>query len=109
MAFSIALRNTLPNQRFTVVLERTLYEIDVKTIGSGANQITLMSVTRANEVIIRNQRVLPNENVIPYGYQFDGFGNFRFVTDSDNYPVYTEFGVSVILTYFTAGEIASGN
>lgn len=89
----------VPNQSFSIVLDNNQYDISLYVI----NNVSAIDIIRNNVTILLGQRVVPNYPVIPYRYLEDG--NFIFVTENDDYPIYTSFGISQFLFYFSQDEI----
>jgi len=90
---------TLPNQSFTIQLENKLYDIAIKVV----QNTMVVSLTRNNEIILSNMRVVAGQPVIPYKYLENG--NFIFLTDDEELPFYTQFGISQRLLYVTIAEL----
>ena len=92
----------LPNQRFTATLDGTLFALHLQTLPNGT---CVASIARDNETVIRGVRVMPNRPIIPYRYHEGDAGNFAMLTPNDEYPVYTEFGITQTLVYASAEEL----
>lgn len=93
-----------PNQTFSSVLENDSYEIEIKTV----TDFTYISINRNGEQVISAQKCNINQDILLYDYQFNNFGNFRFSSNSDVYPNFNQFGVSVFFIYITKSEVSSG-
>jgi len=89
-----------PNQRFSALLDGAWFEIEIKTLDNGACAV---SIRRDNETIIQSVRALPNRALIPYLYR--EHGNFIFLTNDGEYPMYTQFGGACRLIYVTPDEL----
>jgi len=94
----------VPNQNFQLVVEQDSYDITLLTI----TDLTYVSITRNNEVIISNTKAVPNKNILENLYQYNEHGNFLF-TGEDDYPFYENFGVSNTFQYVTKAEVISGS
>lgn len=99
MSFNIPLQ-AVPNQSLSVVVDGINYELEVKT----AVNVTVITVTRDNELIITSTRAVFGTPILPYRYLEDG--NFIFTcTTDDTLPIYTNFGVTQFLSFYTADEL----
>lgn len=95
----------VPNQNFQVTLEDDFYDLTLLTDGD----ITLLTVVRNNELIITNAKAVPNKDIILSEYKFSEHGNFRFTSvDDDNYPFFSNYGISSFFQYVTKAEVISG-
>lgn len=90
-----------PNQSFTVTIDGTRWGVRLVAIGEG----TAADVSRDGVEILRGVRVVAGEPIIPYKYLVTG--NFLFITEVDQMPVYSAFGVSQTLVYLSPDEIAA--
>lgn len=91
----------LPNQRCSVRLEASLFELTVKA----AAGVMAMSITRDGKTIVRGVRCLPSTPLIPHRHLEGLTGNFYFHTEDNVYPHYSRFGATDVLCYLTAGEL----
>ena len=91
----------VPNQRVSVELDGDRYVIDFNDIGN----VTAATVTRNDEVLVSGQRVVAGTPILPYQYLESG--NFIFITDDGELPVYTEFGGTQTLYYLTQAEVVA--
>lgn len=89
----------IPNQKFTMQLDDSLYEITIKLTVN----VMSVSIVRQNEQIVSNTRAEALAPIIPYLYL--EHGNFIFFTIDDEYPNYELFGVTQFLFYFSAEEL----
>jgi hypothetical protein len=90
---------TIPNQIFNVLLDQNEWEISIYL----ANNIMAVDLNLNGVDIIIGQRAVPATPLIPYEYLENG--NFIFVTDDYDYPIYTEFGISQLLVYASPTEL----
>lgn len=93
----ISLQNT-PNQSFSLDTEGVVFDITISTTG-----VTVMDVVIDGVLKIGSAKCLPMTPVIPYRYL--EHGNFFFITENDEYPDYTKFGISQRLVYMTPSEM----
>lgn len=91
----------LPNQSFSIQLGASRYDITLKE----ANGAMTASIARDGAPVVENVRLVAGSPVLPYRYLEDG--NFVLVTQDDDLPYYTAFGVTQFLTYLTADEVAA--
>lgn len=93
--------SALPNQNFTVTLGDDAYNFTLNTCVN----ITTITLFRNQTLILSGERVPPLTPIIPYEYLESG--NFIFVTKNEEYPIYSEFGVSQFLMYVTQDELTA--
>ena len=91
----------IPTQKFSIILEELRYELRFKK----TTEVMVVDITRDGECIVQGLRCLPEQYLMPYQYQEGDGGNFIFVTENDELPDYTLFGVTQFLLYFTAAEL----
>lgn len=99
--------NNNPNQSFSIQLENHQYDFVVKSIN--ANNIDgvgvmAISIARDGVQVVSSTRAMPVFPLIPYRYLEDNEGNFFFITLNNEYPNYTQFGITQSLIYLTASE-----
>lgn len=90
----------IPNQVFTVLLENTLYKVQLRTIQG----LTYMSAWINDEPLFYSQLCSPNIYVNPYRYVGSG-GKFMFSCLDNEYPNYNNFGNTQYLLFYTAEEV----
>jgi hypothetical protein len=99
MSFNIPLQ-AVPNQSLSVVVDGLSYVLLLKTAGS----VTIVTVVRDNETLISSTRAVFGAPILPYLYLENG--NFIFTcTTEDTLPIYTSFGVTQFLSFYTADEL----
>jgi hypothetical protein len=94
----------LPKQQFTVVLDNVLWDITIieaagimaATFKSGGNVTPVASGARC----VAGQLVIPKDREA-------GGGNFLFLTANNELPWWESFGVSQLMFYASAAEIAA--
>lgn len=91
----------IPNQNFSINLDNNLFDITLRT----TNGITSASFTINGTDTIDNIRCVAGSVLIPYAYL--EAGNFMFLTNNYQFPIYTQFNISQTLVYFTAAELAT--
>lgn len=90
-----------PNQSFNVRLDDTRYAVRLKE----ANGVMVADITIDDVVTLSATRVLAGEPLIPYLYQ--QVGNFVLLTNGDELPDWSQFGVSQSLVYLSPAELAA--
>lgn len=90
----------IANQTFTVMIENVNYRIALRTIQG----LTYMSAWANGDILFYNQMCSPNAFVNPYNY-VSVAGKFYFRCSDGQYPYFKNFGDTVELLYYTAGEI----
>ena len=90
----------IPNQMFNVLLENTMYKVQLRTIQG----LTYMSVWANEEPLFHGQLCSPNIFVNPYNYVGIG-GKFMFKCIDDEYPNYKNYGNAQELLFYTAEEV----
>lgn len=93
----------MANQELSIALEGARYILRVIEITNGM----AITITRDDEVLIENQRLLPNVPIMEERH-LQGFGgNFMLTTQDEEIPYYTSFDVTQFLVYITAEELAA--
>ena len=62
----------------------------------------VIDITRDGNAIVTGQRCLIAQPLMPYSYQWSGFGNLVF----DNDPDWNNFGTTCNLYYLSAQELS---
>lgn len=91
----------VPNQSFSLLVDSNSWDITLKATGG----IMSISLTLNNVDLYDSLRVVAGQFVIPYEYQ--EAGNFLFITQSQQLPDYTQFGVTQQLIYISPAELAA--
>jgi hypothetical protein len=91
----------LPNQSLSVLLDGNQWNVLLKT----ARGTTVASLTLNGTGVLDGARCVAGSFVIPSDYE--EAGNFFFVTQNGDLPVYTEFNVTQSLVYVSASELAA--
>lgn len=93
--------SAIPNQNFTIQLDNSTYNFSLFTI---INSVAV-NLVRDNTALLSGTRVVAGYPVIPYRYL--EIGNFIFLTQNDDLPDYTQFGITQSLIYASASELVS--
>lgn len=93
--------SAIPNQSFSVVLNTQLYYLAIKLIGN----VMAVDLSINNTIILLGMRAVAGYPIIPYSYLENG--NFVFTNQNDDYPFYTQFGITQFLIYATQQELAA--
>lgn len=101
----INLQNTLPNQELTITLDQVKYILTFRTIGW--RTYVSININGAATNAVDGIQCMPNEALLPYKYLESPGGNFVFATPNDEYPLYTQFGVTHIFLYASVAELAA--
>lgn len=91
----------LPNQSFSIILDNNTWNFLIKTAGGA----TVVSLNLNNVDILDSAQAVSGSFIIPSLYQ--EAGNFFFLTQNQNLPIYTQFNVSQQLIYISAAELAA--
>lgn len=100
----ISLENQ-PNQEFNITLNNVPFRIALRYLEAGC---TLADIYASDNPVMLGVLCRANEFLIPYPYLAQN-GNFVFLSDDDDYPVYTNFGKSCKLYFLTPDEINGNN
>lgn len=92
---------SIPNQAFTVTIDNVRWGLALKD----ARGVMVADVTRDDIRLLSATRVLAGEAIIPYAYLQTG--NFLMLTDQNQLPEWGQLGVSQVLVYLSAAEIAA--
>lgn len=90
----------IPNQSFGIIIDGVSFDIVIKT-----TTVTIADITIDGVVKLQGVKCMPNRPIVPYEYLENG--NFFFVCDGEEYPYYTNFGISQSLVYLTPDEMAA--
>lgn len=93
----------LPNQSFSILLDQTQYDIRIES----TNNVMSFDIVRNNIAIVTGARSIAGFPIIPYKYLEDG--NFIILTMNEEYPDYTQFGITQSLIYASQAEIEAMN
>jgi hypothetical protein len=97
----------IPNQSLTIQLDNNNWDIDVRSCDTNpqtaGTAIVAFSFTLNGTVIISGQRGITNWPLIAYEYLQNG--NFFMITENDDYPDYTQFGITQYLIYASQAEL----
>lgn len=90
-----------PNQAFTVTIDGVRWSLRLVD----AERAMAVDVSRDGVLLLSGYRAVAGEPLIPYRYLQTA--NFVFLTASDEMPEWSLFGVSQVLVYLSAGEVAA--
>jgi hypothetical protein len=91
-----------PNQELSVTLGGNRWDITIKE----TNGVMCCTLVLNDVEILSGQRIVAGSPLIPYRH-LQGSGNFWILTEGDELPYYTEFGVSQQLVYMSVAEFAA--
>jgi len=95
----------IPNQQLTIRLDGRRYDIALRELNAGVMGAT---ISRDGELLVTNQRCVAGVPLLPYPALSRDAGNFIFTnTREGEAPAWADFGVSCLLVYSTAAEIAA--
>lgn len=94
----------VPNQEFNIVLNGKDYHIALHTI----QDLTYMSCWVDGKILFHSQLCTPNNWVNPYNYVSVN-GKFYFRCLEEQYPIFTQFGITQSLVFYTAEEVEALN
>lgn len=89
----------IPNQAFTVNLDSERFNFTIKETRGCMS----VSITRDDIILVENIRMVAGTPLIPFKYLQEG--NFFLITESQELPYYTQFGVTQQLVYLTIDEV----
>lgn len=91
--------NAIPNQQLSVLLDGNQWDINLKLTNGGIS----CSLSRNNEVIVQNARVVAGMRILQAKYQ--EAGNFAMICNDQAVPDYTQFGVTQFMVYISQAEL----
>lgn len=89
----------LPNQKFSIPLDSNEWGISIKD----ANGAICFSLTLNGSIVIENIRAVAGMRIIPA--QYEEAGNFALITQDQEIPDYTQFGITQSLVYISQDEL----
>jgi hypothetical protein len=89
----------IPNQSLSVQLDNRLYDITIKE----THGVMAATIVRDGVTVVSGMRIAPGEPILPYRYQESG--NFIILTANDDYPYYTQFGITQNFLYLSPAEL----
>ncbi len=95
----------IPNQEQTITLDQVKYILTFRTIGW--RTYATININGAATNAVDGAQCMPNEAILPYRYLETPGGNFVFDTPNDEYPLYTQFGITHRLLYASVAELAA--
>jgi uncharacterized protein DUF6983 len=97
-----------PNQSFSIQLDTHQYNFILKSINTNNTPgvgIMAVDIIRDNIPIVLGNRCMPFFPLIPYLYLENTEGNFSFFTLNNDYPDYTQFGITQFLAYLSPEDL----
>lgn len=88
------------NQCFNLYAGGINWEITLKHNPAG---FTMASIKADNKELCQNTKCFANQNILPYFWQSQK-GNFIFVTENEEYPVFENYGKTCFLYFLEPGE-----
>lgn len=89
----------VPSQALSIQLDNLRYDIRIKSMDG----IMAVDIVRSETPIVLGMRAVSGYFLIPYKYLESG--NFIFITANEEYPDYTQFGITQFLIYFSQSEL----
>lgn len=97
-----------PNQSFSIQLNSHQYDMTIRSVNANdilGVGIMAIDILKDNVAIVTGNRCNPFSPLIPYNYLENGEGNFFFFTLNNEYPNYTQFGITQALLYLSPTEL----
>lgn len=91
----------IPNQEFSVTVDGNRWDFVIKEAVSSM----ICDLSLNDEVILSGARIVAGTPIIPYEY-LRRKGNFIILTENDELPYWTQFGVNQQLIYASAEELS---
>lgn len=91
----------IPNQEFSVTVDGNRWDFVIKEAVSSM----ICDLSLNDEVILSGARIVTGTPIIPYEY-LRRQGNFIILTENDELPYWTQFGVNQQLIYASAEELS---
>ena len=91
--------DSVPNQSLGVTLDENRWQLEFKE----AQGVMCVTISLNEALLLSNQRLVANAPMIPYEY-LQGFGGFILLTDNDELPYWTDFGLRHTLVYYSEDE-----
>jgi hypothetical protein len=89
----------IPNQTFSIQIDDNIFSFVLKFIIN----FMIVDLSINNVPILTGLRLVPQYPVVPYKYLENG--NFILITANNDYPNYTQFGITQFLVYATQDEL----
>lgn len=95
----------IPNQSFTTTINNIDMEISIKLTGEN-EQFLLFNIQTNNGTICPDVPIFAQQGILPYYYMIEEIGGQFFIeTENDEYPNYTKFGDTQILSFVTLDSL----
>lgn len=89
----------IPNQSFSIRLDNQRYDFVLKE----TRGVMSVSIARDDIQLLSNCRVCAGTPLLPYKFQEEG--NFMLLTEDEDLPDWTQFGVTQSLVYLSIAEV----
>lgn len=89
----------LPNQSLQIPLDSNQWDISLKA----ANGFIAATFTLNGVIVQENVHLVSQQMILQYDYEENG--NFALITQNDEIPDYTQFGITQQLTYLSQAEL----
>ena len=97
----------IPNQSLSIQLDGNNFDLRFHSCNSNptviGTAIMTIDITINGTVTISGQRMVNGWPLIPYDYLSDN--NFFMITENEEYPDYTQFGITQYLVYANQTEL----
>lgn len=94
--------SSVPNQSFSVQLDGNRWDFVIKQ----ANASMVVNLTLNDEIILMGSRVVSGTPLIPYQF-LQGSGNFILLTEDEELPEWSRFGIDQQLIYGSFDELSA--
>jgi len=93
-----------PNQSLSLTLDNNRYDIRIHACkDNSGNLVMAFDIAINGNAVVTGVRAVPGFPIIPFSYLENG--NFALITQNDDYPDYTQFGVTQNLIYASQVEL----
>ena len=91
----------ISNQSFSINLDDVRYEFRLRNIADSM----VLDLSIEDETILQGHRLLADTPIIPYEYLEMSGGNFVMITEVGDIPIFSQFGVTQFMLYFSIAEL----
>jgi hypothetical protein len=91
--------SAIPNQSFSIQLDNNIFDMTIRFV------VNFMAIDLSinNSVLLSGLRIVPGFPIIPYQYLEEG--NFLINTLNNEYPNYTQFGITQFMFYISQADL----
>ena len=93
----------IPNQSLSVVIDTVRYDIAVRQ----CSVVMEIDIARNSVPLVSGMRCNAGTLLLPFLSLENGYGNFAFSTEDDNYPDWQQFGITQFLIFITNDELVA--